>query len=209
MRSASIIRVTDEQWKKLEPLLPTKPPGVGRPWADNRGVFEGILWILKTGARWRDLPEVYPSPATCWRRLNKWEEEDVWEDVWQTFLGQLDDRGVLDWNECFMDATFMAAKKGVSPSEKLAKGRAQSAWFWQTVKVYHSASSLPLRRLANRLSPSKRSQLYEYLAQEDAAGLARFLRESWPTAPTTPNRSGKRSARKASTSSRRTQAAAK
>jgi len=61
----------DEQWKKLEPLLPKTAPGKngGRPWNDNRQVLEGILWVLKSGARWRDLPSRYPSASTCWRRL--------------------------------------------------------------------------------------------------------------------------------------------
>ncbi len=61
----------DDQWLKLDPLLPTMPPGKkgGRPWRNNRQVLEGILWVLKTGARWRDLPERYPSPSTCWRRV--------------------------------------------------------------------------------------------------------------------------------------------
>ena len=52
--------LSDEQWAKLEPLLP-KTKSRGRPWADNRRVLEGILWVLKTGARWRDLPEEYPA----------------------------------------------------------------------------------------------------------------------------------------------------
>ena len=59
--------LTDEQWAKTEPPLPPLPPHPkgGRPWCDNRRVVEGILWILKTGARWRDLPDEYPSPSTC------------------------------------------------------------------------------------------------------------------------------------------------
>ncbi len=64
--------LTDEQWAKIEPLLP-KLKSRGRPWRESRKVVEGILWILRTGARWRDLPELFPSPATCWRRLQRWE----------------------------------------------------------------------------------------------------------------------------------------
>jgi transposase len=64
--------LSDKQWAKLEPLLPTLHSR-GRPWADTRRVLEGILWVLKTGARWRDLPREYPSAGTCWRRLRQWE----------------------------------------------------------------------------------------------------------------------------------------
>ncbi len=71
--------LTDEQWKKIEPLIPKPPPRPkgGRPRKDNRLVFEGILWILKTGARWKDLPDKYPHPSTCWRRLKEWYETEV------------------------------------------------------------------------------------------------------------------------------------
>jgi transposase len=71
--------LTDAQWQKIEPLLPRPPkhPGGGRPPAANRRVLEGILWILRSGARWRDLPSEFPSPSTCWRRLRRWEEQGL------------------------------------------------------------------------------------------------------------------------------------
>jgi transposase len=96
--------VTDRQWTKIEPLLPRMCPGSrgGRPWADSRLVLEGILWIARNGARWKDLPAEYPSPSTCWRRLRDWEEQDVWLTIWRTFLGELNRRGRLDWSEAFM-----------------------------------------------------------------------------------------------------------
>ncbi len=62
----------------------------GRPWASNRACLEGILWVLQTGAAWRFLPDKYPSPATCWRRLKQWEAKDVWLDAWRALLGALD-----------------------------------------------------------------------------------------------------------------------
>ena len=56
--------LSDEQWKKIEPLLPQEKSR-GRSWADSRRILEWILWVLKTGARWRDLPAAYPSASTC------------------------------------------------------------------------------------------------------------------------------------------------
>jgi len=68
--------LTDAQWAQIQPLLPKRPkrPLGGRPRADDRKVLEGILWMLRRGARWQDLPEEFPSPSTCWRRLWDWEE---------------------------------------------------------------------------------------------------------------------------------------
>ncbi len=114
--------LSDEQWAKVEPLLP-KLASKGRPWADNRAVLEGILWVLKTGARWRDMPPDYPSGPTCWRRLRKWEEEDVWLDIWRSFLSELDQQGKLDWSETFMDGSFAPAKKRGACVGKTKRGK--------------------------------------------------------------------------------------
>jgi transposase len=90
--------LNDAQWELVEPLLPEpkrRKDNRGRPWASNRACFEGILWILQTGAAWRFLPDKYPSPPTCWRRLKQWEEQDVWLDAWRALLGALDGEGLL------------------------------------------------------------------------------------------------------------------
>lgn len=130
--------LSDKQWKLIEPLLPELPKSKkgGRPWAPNRAVLEGILWILRTGARWQDLPEQYPSPSTCWRRLQRWEEQGVWLEIWRTFLATLDQRGQLDWSEAFADGSFAPAKKGGLVLAKPSGGKAQSGWWWSTVKVF-------------------------------------------------------------------------
>jgi transposase len=127
--------LSDKQWAKLEPLLP-KVRSRGRPWADNRRVLEGILWVLKTGARWRDLPEEYPSASTCWRRLRQWEEKEVWLKVWRQFLSELDRRGKLDWSDSFLDGSFAPAKKGATALAKPSAARARSGWWWSTAKVF-------------------------------------------------------------------------
>ena len=127
--------LSDAQWGIIEPLLP-KLSSHGRPWRNNREVLEGILWVLKSGARWRDLPREYPSASTCWRRLKLWEEEDVWLDVWRAFLGELDQKQKLDWSETFLDGSFAPAKKGAPASEKPNAAKARSGWWWSTAKVF-------------------------------------------------------------------------
>ena len=130
--------LSNKQWQRIEPLLPklAKSKRGGRPWAENRAVLEGILWILRTGARWKDMPGEYPSPSTCWRRLRRWEEAGVWLAIWRAFLRTLDERQQLKWSEAFIDGSFAAAKKGALESVKLSGGKAQSGWWWSTAKVF-------------------------------------------------------------------------
>jgi len=120
-----IYYLTDAQWTQIEPLLP-RLRSKGRPWQKHRPTVEGILWVLITGARWEDLPDKYPSPATCWRRLKKWEADGTWQRIWDKLLGDLDADKKLKWSECFVDGTFAPAKKGASRSEKPRKARAPS-----------------------------------------------------------------------------------
>lgn len=134
--------LSDKQWAKIEPLLPNFS-SKGRPWRNNREVLEGILWVLKTGARWRDLPKEYPSPSTCWRRLRLWEEDDVWLKVWRAFLAELDAKSIIDWSESFMDGSFAPAKRGVTLWEKPKKAKEQSGWWWSTARVFLWEVKLP------------------------------------------------------------------
>jgi transposase len=108
------ILLTDGQWELIEPLLPEpkrRKDNWERSWALNRGCLEGIPRVPQTGAAWR-FPDKYPSPATCWRRLNQWEAEDVRLDTRRELLGALHDEGPLKWEESFLDASFAPAKKG-------------------------------------------------------------------------------------------------
>ena len=88
------------------------PPQGGRPRADDRKYFEGILWILWIGAPWSELPRQYGSPSTCWRRLREWEESGVLLKLWRAFLAQLNDQQKIRSGECFADGSFAPAKKG-------------------------------------------------------------------------------------------------
>jgi len=139
------VRLTDKQWAKIAPLLPRlrRHPKGGRPWTDSRAVLDGILWVLKTGARWRDLPAEDPSPSSCLRRLKLWEEQGVWLRISRVFLSELDMKGRLRWEETFMDGTFYPAKKGAPTSGKPNGARARSAWWWSTARVFPGEFPLP------------------------------------------------------------------
>ncbi len=76
--------LTGEQWARLEPLLPTRrPDGRGRPSCDHRRIINGILWRLRSGAPWRDLPECYGNWQTVYSRFRRWREAGIWAGVLQ------------------------------------------------------------------------------------------------------------------------------
>lgn len=141
------VLLTDKQWERVKPFLPAVEPSPrgGRPRADDRACLEGILWVLRSGARWKDLPDCFPSPSTCWRRLNEWAEAGVLVEIWHTFLDELDEQGLLNWEEIFVDASFSPAKKGATTWEKPNVERVQSGWWWLMAKefLWHARPRLP------------------------------------------------------------------
>ncbi|MDO5066981.1 MAG: IS5 family transposase [Propionibacteriaceae bacterium] len=109
--------ITDELWAVLEPLLPPRPtpkgPG-GRPRASDRAALEGIMFVLSTGCRWRDLqPQMgFGSGVTCWRRLRHWQDAGVWERLHRTILDELGQLDAICWERHCIDAVSVRAKKG-------------------------------------------------------------------------------------------------
>lgn len=106
--------LNDSQWLLIADLFPHPriSSAGGRPRVEPRACLEGILWVLHTGARWKDLPERYPSPTTCWRRLRDWTEAGIWLAAWRRLLSQLDEFQGINWEEAMADGTFSPAKKG-------------------------------------------------------------------------------------------------
>jgi len=108
--------LSDAQWQLIAAHLPPRKR-MGRPRADDRKTLEGILWVLRSGARWQDVPREYGSPTTCWRRLRQWEESGVWETLWRVILSALEAEQKLDWAQAFLDGSFVPAKKGALESD--------------------------------------------------------------------------------------------
>ena len=153
------VLLSEAQWEILCPLFPEpkrRKDDRVRPWASNRSCLEGILRVLRTGARWRNLPGEYLDGSKCWRRLRMWEEQGVWQAAWQKLLSRLDQRRLLDWEEALLDATFITAKKGARQSAKHVAGKVRSACWWSTASGYLSECNLRPRRLPNAGSRSAR-----------------------------------------------------
>lgn len=116
--------LTDRQWVVISELLPRQNfKKGGRPRADDRRTLNAILWILRTGAQWNELPSRYGNSATAWRRLKRWEEDGTWEKVWKKLVAQLSKADKLPLEVGFVDGTFAPAKKGgvVSARRRRAK----------------------------------------------------------------------------------------
>jgi transposase len=139
----SSAELSDEQWALISDLFPSPPPDPrgGRPRADARRCLEGILWVLRSGARWKDLPRSFPSYVTCWRRFAEWSLSGVWDRAWERLVRQLDEQGQVNWDEGFADGTFSAAKKGVIASVQPSAARAASSWSWSTETACHWQST--------------------------------------------------------------------
>ena len=113
---ATIAPLGDALWEAIQPLLPPEPshPHGGPPRISHRAALGGILFVLRHGLRWRDLPlELgYGSGVTCWRRLRQWQALGIWEAVHQVALNWLGDLDAIDWSRASVDSLSVRAKRG-------------------------------------------------------------------------------------------------
>ena len=82
--------ITDEIWNKISPLLPPENGYWGRPSRPHREILEGILWILRTGAPWRDLPPQYGPWSSVYNRFNRWNSKGIWKNIWESLKNEID-----------------------------------------------------------------------------------------------------------------------
>ena len=113
MLSAMDAELIDDQWEVIRPLIPAQGT-IGQPRADDRQVLNGILFVLKSGCHGKDMPRHFSHPSTCWRRLKRWEEQGVWDNIFLALLTTLDGQGRLEWDRAFLDGSFALTKRGPS-----------------------------------------------------------------------------------------------
>ena len=111
--------VTDVLWERIHPLLPSRPKPKrpdrpGRPPIEDRKALTGILFVLKTGIDWEDLPVEMGcgSGMTCWRRLRDWAAAGVWAQLHEVLLAELEGAGEIDWSRAIIDSSFVRARGG-------------------------------------------------------------------------------------------------
>jgi transposase len=136
-------KLVDEQWALLAPLLEksfVKTTKRGRPRVSDRLILDGILWILKTGAQWNELPDKYPPYQTCHRRFQEWVRSGVLAELLRVLAQDMEARGGISLEECFIDGTFSSAKKGELVLAKRNVVRAPSSWLSVTESLFRSPS---------------------------------------------------------------------
>jgi len=123
--------IGDDLWEALKPLLPPEPrrDHGGPSRVPHRAALSGILFILRHGLRWTDLPQElgYGSGVSCWRRLRQWQDLGIWATVHQVVLNWLGDLDAIDWSRASMDSISVRAKRGgqhtgPSPTDRGKRG---------------------------------------------------------------------------------------
>jgi transposase len=162
--------VSDELWEAIRPLLPPPKPRrfrhPGRKPLDDRKALTGILFVLKTGIPWEDLPVEMGCGCgmTCWRRLHTWQEAGVWFWLHQALLAKLEDADKIDWSRAAADSSFARAFGGVEGSGDNPTDRGRPG-----IKhhILVDAQGIPLAGIS---TPANVPEINELLPLVDSAG---------------------------------------
>jgi transposase len=133
MQAKRRYELTDAQWARLEPLLPPEKPWTGRPNDDHRRILNGILWVLNSGAPWRDLPRRYGRVGTVSSRFYRWRRSDVWQRVLEALQALADAEERVGWELHFLDSTVVrahqhaAGARVVNPAPGMRRSAARAA----------------------------------------------------------------------------------
>ena len=171
--------LTDEQWKIIAPFFRQRRDKPGRPRTrrgrplkhSDRAIINGVLWILRTGAQWSELPGKFPSCKTVHRRFQKWVRSGVLEQVLRCLANDLRERGKLDLTECSIDGSFTPAKKGDSVLVRPGGAKVRNSWQLQTALVFLSPSTQAVLR-HTKLPSSKQLSREESSTSSQNACLA-------------------------------------
>ena len=134
--------LTDEQWTRLEPLLPPPASNPGRPRHDDRQIIDGILWRDRTGAPWRVLPQAFGPWQTVYARFRLWQRAGAWERVLPQLQRMADAQGQVDGDLHCLDATSIRAHQHAAGGKKGAITASDAA----AVDSAPHSTSVPIKR---------------------------------------------------------------
>jgi len=109
--------LSNRQWKLIENLLP-KNGNRGNQWKDHRSVINGMLWILRSGSPWRDLPENFGPWKTVYERFRHWTQSGLWEKVLDSLQAQQHENRKIDWRFFCIDGSVVRAHKAAAGAGK-------------------------------------------------------------------------------------------
>ncbi len=119
--------VTDQDWEFLEPLIPQRTAKTGRTPSDSRRMLNGILWILKTGAPWRDLPLRFGPWQTVYDHFRNWRSGGVYDRILEALHIRLDQNGQIDWDLWCIDGSSVRAARAAAGAEKKVSNATQTS----------------------------------------------------------------------------------
>lgn len=131
--------LTEAQWKLLEPHLPRS--GRGGQWRDHRRVLNGVLWAVRTGAPWRDVPARYGPWQTVYERFNRWRRDGTWARLVAMLRTMLEDAAQIDWGVFFLDSTVVRASRAAAGAGKKGGPRSPRTTPWAARGAASPASS--------------------------------------------------------------------
>src|SRR3712207_3937454 len=115
--------LTNAQWARLHPLLPPQKPHTGRPAVDHRRIINGILWVDRTGAPWRDMPDRYGPWQTVANRFYRWRAAGIWDRIFHAVQQQADAANQLDWEVQYVDGSSIRAHQHAAGAKKGTRKR--------------------------------------------------------------------------------------
>jgi transposase len=126
---ANLFWLADEQWAKIEPLIPMNRPGQ-KP-RNNRRILSGIIHVLKTGCRWKDCPPEYGPYTTVYNRFNRWSGRGIWQQIFETVAGSPEppEQGALDSTHVKAHRCAGGGKGGPRNRRSVSPGAAGTASF--------------------------------------------------------------------------------
>ena len=113
--------LTNEQWERIAPLLPKPKTKRGRPAQEHRQIMNGMIWVLRTGAPWRDIPERYGKWTTIYSRFQRWRKSGIWDKMFAELQTALDVESNVDWEIHFIDSTTVRAHQHAAGAKKVVQ----------------------------------------------------------------------------------------
>lgn len=113
--------LSDEEWTLIQDLFPENVSKRGRPWRDHRTIMSGIIWVLRSGAPWRDLPTRYGIWQTVYDRFARYQREGVLDQILQRLQLALDENGRIDWTLGCIDGTHVRAHRSAAGALKKSR----------------------------------------------------------------------------------------